>query len=235
MEAHERSKLQQKYDALLFWEGCNSRTHSRSVAVLCPAGAYVIAALDSVHCMTAPKRRARGVSGPGRNRFSVKPFCACWWIVGKVPVVHDATGFCQQAPAPTSLSGRSPLKTNWFSGRVSPMTRLGSVNEHQPRRPCRVVCPENRSVFRARLTLRQAHSNLGSSKIFELMKPFCICWWIFSKVPVVHDATGFCQQAPAPTSLSGRSPLKTNWFSGRVSPMTRLGSVNEHQPRRPCL
>ncbi len=136
-----------------FMGGCNPRTHSSSVAVLCTASADVIAALDSVHCMTAPKRRARGVGGSGRNRFSVKPFCACCRvvgglcrivgglcrIVGKVPVTHDATGFCQQAPAPTSLSGRSLLKTNRFSGRVSPMTRLSSVNERQPRHPCRAV------------------------------------------------------------------------------------------------
>ncbi len=86
---------QQKYDALLFWEGCNSRTHSRSVAVLCTAGADVIAALASAPCMIAAKRRVRGASGSGRNRFSVKPFCACCQIVGKVPVVHDETWFCQ--------------------------------------------------------------------------------------------------------------------------------------------
>ncbi len=129
-----------------FWEGCNSRTHSRSVAVLCTAGVGVIAALASAPYMIAAKRRVRGASGSGRNRFSVKPFCACCRvvgglcrIVGKVPVIHDATRFCQQAPAPTSLSGRSLLKTNWFSGRVSPMTRLGSVNKPQPRHPCRVV------------------------------------------------------------------------------------------------
>ncbi len=81
---------QQKHDARLFWEGCNSRTHSRSVAALCTAGADVIAVLDSAPCMTAAKRRARGVGG-----LSVK---------------------C-----------------------LSSMTRLGSVNERQPRRLCRVV------------------------------------------------------------------------------------------------
>ncbi len=84
---------------------------------------------------------------------------------------------------------------------------------------------ENRSVFRARLTLRQAYPNLGSSKIFELMKPFCVCCRIVGKVPVIYDATGFCQQAPAPTSLSGRSPLKTNWFSGRVSPCLSVRTI----------
>ena len=49
-----------------FWEGCNSRTHSRSVAVLCTAGAGAIAALGSAPCMTAPERRARGADGPSQ-------------------------------------------------------------------------------------------------------------------------------------------------------------------------
>ncbi len=62
---------QQKYAALILG-GCNSRTHPRSVAVLCTAGVGVIAALDSAPCMTAAKRRANGVGGSGHNRFSVK-------------------------------------------------------------------------------------------------------------------------------------------------------------------
>ncbi len=81
---------QQKYDALLFWEGCNSRTHLRSVAVLCTAGVGVIAALASAPYMIAAKRRVRGASG---------------------------------------LSAKC----------LSSMTKLGSINECQPRRPCRVV------------------------------------------------------------------------------------------------
>ena len=124
MEVHERSKPRQKYAALILG-GCNLRTHSRSVAVLCTAGADIIAALDSVHCMIAAKRRARGADG---------------------------------------LSAQC----------LSFMTRLGSMNEPRPGPDVLVgsFVAENRSVFRARLTLlHRPHADNGQKALIRMLLP----------------------------------------------------------------
>ncbi len=57
----------------------------------------------------------------------VESFAAENRSVFRARLTHDATWFCQQAPAPTSLSDRSPLKTNWFSGRVSPCPSVRTI------------------------------------------------------------------------------------------------------------
>ncbi len=84
-----------------------------------------------------------------------------------------------------SASGRNPVK------RPSSMTKLGSVNEPSPDILVGSFVAEN-GRFSERVS-PCAGQNFDSSKVFELMKPFCVCCRIFGKASVVHDETWFCQ------------------------------------------
>ncbi len=120
-------------------------------------------------------------------------------IVGKVPVVHDATGFCQQAPAPTSLSGRSPLKTNWFSGRVSPRTALMSATDRKHRSPNVTVERFSRSASKIPFRVASYTSIMEAHEHSKLQQKYTalLFWEVITPERIQGRSQYFVPLAPA--------------------------------------